>query len=174
MGCVGGLFLASWGTRLLLAVNTAKIPRLENVSIDVTVLVFALAVSLLTAVVFGLIPATQFSRLDLQSTLKEGGRGAVAGQTRQWIRSSLVVAEVAVALVLLTGAGLLVRSFVSVLRVDPGFDKDNVLALQVFLGRNFQKAEQITGYFDQTLAKIGNVPGVQSAAVVTSPPFIHL
>lgn len=174
LGCAGGLFLASWGTRLLLAVNTAKIPRLENVSIDMTVLLFALGVSLLTALVFGLIPATQFSRLDLQTTLKEGGRGAVAGQTRQWIRSSLVVAEVAVALVLLTGAGLLVRSFVSVLRVDPGFDKDNVLALQVFLGRNFQKPEQITGYFDQTLAKIGNVPGVQSAAVVTSPPFIHL
>jgi putative ABC transport system permease protein len=174
LGCAGGLFLASWGTRLLLVINTARIPRLENVGIDVTVLLFALGVSLLTAVVFGLIPATQFARLDLQTTLKEGGRGAVTGQTRQWIRNSLVVAEVAVALVLLTGAGLLVRSFVSVMRVDPGFDKDKVLALQVFLGRNFQKAEQIRGYFDQSLAKIASVPGVQSAAVVTSPPFINL
>lgn len=174
LGGMGGLVLGSWGVRLILSLNSAKIPRLEYVSMDVRVLLFAIGVSLLTAVLFGLIPATQFSRLDLQSTLKEGGRGAVTGSTRHWMRNSLVVAEVAVALVLLTGAGLLVRSFVSVMRVDPGFDKDRVLALQVFLNRNYQKAEQITGFFDQSLEKIRTVPGVQSAAVVASPPFINL
>lgn len=174
LGGIGGLLLASWGVKLILALNTAKIPRLEYVSMDFRVLLFTLGVALLTAILFGLIPATQFSRSDFQSTLKEGGRGSVSGSTRHWVRNSLVVAEVAVALVLLTGAGLLVRSFVSVMRVDPGFDRERVLALQVFLSRNYQKADQITGFFDQSLEKIMTVPGVQSAAVVASPPFINL
>jgi putative ABC transport system permease protein len=173
LGCVGGLLLASWGVRLILSLNSAKIPRIENVSMDMTVLLFALGLSLITAVIFGLIPAAQFSHPDLQSTLKESGRGAVSG-TSHWIRNSLVVTEIAVALVLLTGAGLLVRSFVSVLQVDPGFAKERVLALQVFLSRNYQKPDQINGFFDQTLEKIAHVPGVQSAAVVASPPFINL
>jgi putative ABC transport system permease protein len=89
------------------------------------------------------------------------------------MRNSLVVGEVAVALVLLTGAGLLVRSFVSLMSVDPGFNKDRVVALQVFLPRN-QKVEQITRFYDQSLEKIAAVPGVQSAALVASPPFINL
>ena len=174
LGGIGGVLLASWGVRLILAFSSAKIPRLEYVSIDAPVLLFALGVSVLTAAIFGLIPATQFSRPDLQSTLKEGGRGGVSGSSRHWVRNSLVVAEVAVALVLLTGAGLLVRSFVAVMRVDPGFEKERVLALQVFLARNYQKPEQVTGFFDQALEKIVAVPGVQSAAVVSSPPFINL
>jgi len=174
LGGAGGLLLASWGIRLILSLNSAKIPRIEYVGMDTRVLLFAIGVSLFTAILFGLIPATQFSRPDLQSTLKEGGRGAVTGSTRHWMRNSLVVAEVAVALVLLTGAGLLVRSFISVMRVDPGFDKERVLALQVFLSRNYQNPEQITGFFDQSLEKLMSVPGVQSAAVVASPPFINL
>ncbi len=174
LGGIGGVLLASWSVRLILAFSSAKIPRLEYVSIDVPVLLFALGVSVFTAIIFGLIPATQFSRPDLQSTLKEGGRGGVSGPTRHWMRNSLVVAEVAVALVLLTGAGLLVRSFVAVTSVDPGFDRDRVLALQVFLPRNYQKPEQVTGFFDQSLEKIAALSGVQSAAVVSSPPFIDL
>ena len=173
LGGIGGVLLATWCVRLILAFGSAKIPRLEYVSIDAPVLLFAFGVSILTAVIFGLIPATQFSRPDLQSTLKEGGRIGVTGSPRHWMRNSLVVAEVAVALVLLTGAGLLVRSFVAVTRVDPGFDKERVLALQVFLARNYQP-EQVTGFFDQSLEKISAVPGVQSAAVVASPPFIDM
>ena len=133
LGGIGGVLLASWGVRLILTAGSAKIPRLESVSIDAPVLLFALGVSLLTAIVFGMIPATQFSRPDLQSTLKEGGRAGVTGSPRHWMRNSLVVAEVAVALVLLTGAGLLLRSFIAITSVDPGFDRDRVLALQVFL-----------------------------------------
>ena len=173
LGGVGGLLLATWGVSVIVSLSSAKIPRLEYASMDVRVLLFALGVSLFTAVLFGLIPATQFSRPDFQSTLKEGGRGAVSGSSRQWLRSSLVVAEVAVALVLLTGAGLLVRSFISVMRVDPGFDRERVLALQVFLGRNL-KPEQFNTFYEQSLEKIVTVPGVQSAAIVSSPPFIHL
>lgn len=173
LGGIGGLVLASWGVRLILSLSSAKIPRIEYVSMDGRVLLFALGISLFTAILFGLVPATQFSRPDLQSTLKEGGRGSGAGAPRHWLRNGLVVAEVAVALVLLTGAGLLVRSFISVMRVDPGFNKDRVLALQVFLSRN-QKVEQITGFYDQSLEKLRTVPGVHSAAIVASPPFINL
>jgi putative ABC transport system permease protein len=173
LGGVGGFLLATWAVSVILSLGSAKIPRIEYVSMDVRVLLFALGISLFTAILFGLIPATQFSRPNLQSTLKEGGRGANTGTRRQWIRNSLVVTEVAVALVLLTGAGLLVRSFVSVTRVDPGFDKDRVLALQVFLSRN-QKVDQITAFYDQSLEKIKTVSGVQTAALVSSPPFINL
>jgi putative ABC transport system permease protein len=173
LGGIGGLLLSSWGVRLILSLGSARIPRLEHVSMDWRVLLFALGLSLITAVLFGLIPATQFSRPELQSTLKEGGRGAATGSARHWLRNALVISEVAVALVLLTGAGLLVRSFVSVTRVNPGFEKDRVLALQVFLSRN-QKPEQITAFYDQALEKIGSTPGVQSAALVASPPFINL
>ena len=173
LGGIGGMLLATWGVRVIVSLNSAKIPRLEYASMDVSVLLFALGVSLFTAVLFGLIPATQFSRPDLQSTLKEGARGAVSGSSGQWLRNSLVVAEVAVALVLLTGAGLLVRSFASVMRVDPGFNKERVLALQVFLSSN-QKPEQFNTFYERSLEKIMTVPGVQSAAIVSSPPFIDL
>ncbi|HZE69970.1 MAG TPA: ABC transporter permease [Pyrinomonadaceae bacterium] len=173
-GGAGGVLLASWGVKLIPTLTSAKIPRLEQVTIDLKVLLFALGVSVLTSIIFGIVPAAQFWRHDLQSTLKEGGRGTATAPVRHKARSSLVVGEVAVALVLLTGAGLLVRSFITLLRVDPGFEKQNVLALQVFLSRNYQKPDQLTGFFDQALEKIRNVPGVQSAAVVSSPPFINL
>jgi putative ABC transport system permease protein len=173
-GGAGGVLLASWGTKLIPTLSSAKIPRLEYVTVDARVLLFTVAVSFVTALIFGVTPAVQFWRHDLQSTLKEGGRGSAIGPGRYRLRNSLVIAEVAVALVLLTGAGLLVRSFVTLLRVDPGFAKENVLALQVFLSRNYQKPEQLTGFFDQALEKIQSVPGVQSTAVVSSPPFINL
>ncbi|HSS19142.1 MAG TPA: ABC transporter permease [Pyrinomonadaceae bacterium] len=174
LGGTLGVMFASWGVKLILAFNTAKIPRIEYVSLDWRVLVFALGLSLLTAVLFGLIPAAQFSSPNLRSSLTDGSRGAVGKSAQHWVRNSLVVTEVAVALMLLTGAGLLVRSFVSVTRVDPGFETDRLVALQVFLSRNYQKTEEITGFFDQSLEKIKAVPGVEAAAIVASPPFINL
>lgn len=167
-----GLVIASFTLRTILYFNTAKIPRIEQVGIDLSVLVFTIVVATVTAVLFGLIPALELSRPNLQSVMQEGERGAV-GPLRRRLRDALVVVEVAVAIVLLTGAGLLVRSFVNLLQVDPGFQKERVLALQVFLPRNFT-ADQATAFFDQSLEKIQQVPGVQAAAVVASPPFINL
>jgi putative ABC transport system permease protein len=138
------------------------------------VLLFVFGVSMLTAIFFGLIPAAQLSRPKLQSTLKESSRGTMAGSVRHWLRNSLVVAEVALALVLLTGAGLLVRGFINLLRVDPGFAKDRVVALQVFIARNLQQPENMTNFFDQTLERVAAVPGVEAAALVSSPPFINI
>ena len=170
LGGIGGVLLAH-GRETDPRFQSAK-SRLEYVSIDVRCCICPRSVGF-TAIVFGLIPATQFpARSSINS--KEGGRGGVTGSPRHWMRNSLVVAEVAVALVLLTGAGLLVRSFLAVTSVDPGFDRDRVLALQVFLPRNYQKPELVTGFFNQSLEKIAAVSGVQSAAVVSSPPFIDL
>jgi putative ABC transport system permease protein len=169
-----GILLAWWGISLLPALNSSKIPRLEHVSMDLRVLLFTLGVSLATAFIFGLVPATQFWRNNLQGKLKEGGRSGSAGPMRQTARKTLVIAEVAIAVVLLTGAGLLVRSFVSLLQVDPGFSREQVVALQVFLTRSYQKPEQINGFYDQSLEKLKSTPGVEFAAVVGSPPFINL
>ena len=173
VGGVAGVMLASWLVKLIPALSSEKIPRVEYVSMDLRVVLFACAVSLLTALIFGLVPAIQFWRHDIQATLKESGR-STATPVRQRVRKILVIAEVAVAVVLLTGAGLLLRSFVRLLQVDPGFSKERVLALQVFLPRNFNEREKMIAFFDQSLEKIKGVPGIEAAAVVATPPFINL
>jgi predicted permease len=173
VGGACGVLLAAWGVKLIPVISSAKIPRIESVGIDARVLLFALGVSVLTALIFGIVPALQFWRNDIQATLKEGGRSGPSGPVRHGLRNSLVISEIAIALVLLTGAGLLVRSFISLLRVDPGFSREHVVALQVFLSRGY-KPEQMTQFWDQALEKIKNVSGVTSASVVASPPFIRL
>ena len=173
VGGVTGVLLASWLVKLIPALSSSKLPRVEQVSMDLRVVLFACGVSLLTAVVFGLVPAIQFWRNDIQSSLKESGRSVVT-PVRQRLRKGLVISEVAIAIVLLVGAGLLFRSFVRLLAVDPGFSKEYVLALQVFLTRTYDKPELMIGFFDQSLEKIRNLPGVETAAVVATPPFIIL
>ena len=174
-GGVSGVLLASWLVKLIPALSSANIPRVEYVDIDVRVVLFACGVSLFTAIVFGLVPAIQFWRNDIQSTLKESGRSAnAATPARQRLRKALVISEVAIAVVLLTGAGLLFRSFVRLLQVDPGFRKENVLALQMFLPRSYQDPEKMIGFYDQSLEKIHGLPGIEAAAVVATPPFINL
>ena len=173
VGGVTGVLLASWLVKLIPALSSSKIPRVEHVSMDFRVVLFAYGVSLLTAIVFGLVPAIQFWRNDIQSTLKESGRSA-ATPVRQRLRKALVISEVAIAIVLLVGAGLLLRSFVRLLQVDPGFAKENLLALQVFMPRTYDKPEQLTGFFDQSIEKIRSLPGIETAAVIATPPFIVL
>ena len=172
-GAVSGVLLASWLVKLIPALSSAKIPRVEYVSMDLRVVLFAFGVSVLTAIIFGLVPAIQFWRNDIQATLKESGRSA-ATPIRQRVRIALVISEVAVAVVLLTGAGLLFRSFVRLIQVDPGFNKENVLALQVFLTRAYDRPEKMIGFYDQSLEKIRTVPGVETAAVCATPPFIDI
>jgi len=173
VGGATGVLLASWLVKLIPALGSSKIPRVENVDMDVGVVLFACGVSLLTAIIFGLVPAIQFWRNDIQATLKESGRSAAA-PVRHRLRKALVISEVAVAVLLLTGAGLLFRSFIRLLQVDPGFTKENVLALQVFLPRTYNQPEKMIGFFDQSIEKIRSLPGVEAAAVTVSPPFIDL
>ncbi len=173
VGGVTGVLLASWLVKLIPALSSSKIPRVEYVSMDGGVVLFACGVSLLTAIVFGLVPAIQFWRDDIQVTLKESGRSA-ASPVRQGLRKALVISEVAVAVLLLTGAGLLFRSFIRLLQVDPGFTKENVLALQVFRPRNYDQPEKMIGFFDQSIEKIRSLPGIEAAAVIATPPFFKI
>jgi putative ABC transport system permease protein len=155
-GGAAGLLLATWGTALLTSAAPADIPRLNEIGLDARVLVFAVAVSLLTGVVFGLAPALQALRVNLQESLKEGGRSASAGAARSRLRSSLVVAEVALSLVLLVGAGLLVRSFARLTGLNPGFDPQNVLTVTLSLPRQkYAKPEQQLAAFSEIVRRVG-------------------
>ncbi len=171
-GAVGGVLMAFWALDLIVAIGPAEIPRLDEVVLDGRVLLFALAATAFTALAFGVLPALHFSRPDLQSSIKEG-RGATAGRVRQRIRSGMVVSEVALSLMLVVGAGLLARSFVSLLGVDPGFDKDRVAAVQVFHYPEQRSPEETRNFFGQVLDGIRALPGVTSAGAVSALPFIE-
>jgi putative ABC transport system permease protein len=171
LGGITGVLLASWGIDAIIALSPGNLPRINEVSIDAHVLYFALGISALTALIFGLAPALQFSRTDLQETLKEGGRTAGAGFARQRLRNLLVVSEVALALMLLVGAGLLVRSFVRLLQVDPGFTTEKALALEVHVWGRARTPEQRAAFFEQSLDRIAALPGVEAAGAVSALPF---
>ncbi|MCI0485935.1 MAG: ABC transporter permease [Blastocatellia bacterium] len=166
-----GILLAVWSVDLILALNPGNLPRFHLVSVDGRVMGFALGVSALTALIFGLAPALYFSKPDLQESLKEGGRSATAGVARLRLRNALVVVELALALVLLIGAGLLIRSFMSLLQVDPGFATEKVVALQVHVWGLYRTPERRAAFFEETIEKIVHLPGVESAAAVSTFPF---
>jgi putative ABC transport system permease protein len=171
LGAVLGILLAFWGTSFIAAQLPDGIPRLQEASVDAPVLVFTLAVSLLTGLLFGLAPALQASRPNLTEGLKEGERGSSG--PRQRLRSVLVMAEVALTLTLLVGAGLLIQSFRRVLAVDPGFKPQNLLTMQVSINKpnGQQTGQQVTNFSEQLQQNIRNLPGVKSVAVSNGIPF---
>ena len=169
-----GLLLAYGGTEFLKAVSPGDIPRLEQVALDGWVLLFALGITLATSLVFGLLPAWQFSRPDLQASLKEGGRsGRTAASGR--LRSALVVSEVALALVLLVGAGLLLRSFQSALAVDPGFKPEGVLTFQIELpmgkGTPYTGQPARTVFVHELVRRLEALPGAETVSFADSAPL---
>jgi predicted permease len=167
-----GIVLALWGVDLLLAVSPEDIPRLTDAGIDSHVLLFSLAISLLTGVVFGLAPALQASKLELTEALKEGGRGLAGSINRNRLRSLLVVSELALALVLLVGAGLMIKSFRRLQRVDPGFNAEHVLTARIPLPAvKYAEPQQQMAFFQQALERVKALPGVRAAAVGSSPPL---
>jgi predicted permease len=176
LGGIAGAGLTTWLVDALIALAPAGLPRLNEVAIDGQVLAFTACMTLLTAIVFGTIPAVQYSRTDVNDALKEGARGASAG--RGLLRSSLVVAEFALALVLLVGAALLVRSFWRLQQVDLGFDAKNVLTARLWLpqpnepstGPYFTHARRLAA-FEEILRRARMLPGVQAAAAVGFLPF---
>ncbi|HEV3469192.1 MAG TPA: ABC transporter permease [Pyrinomonadaceae bacterium] len=166
-----GLLLAMWGTDLLVSLAPADIPRTAEVGLDARVLLFTLGVTALTGVVFGLAPAWQASKADLNETLKEGGRGSTEG-TKGRLRGALVVAEVAVSLVLLVCAGLLGQSFLKLLSVEPGFEARGVLTADVVtLGKSFPERSQQAAFFSEVLARVAAVPGVEAVGAVNPLPL---
>ncbi|HEV2801961.1 MAG TPA: ABC transporter permease [Pyrinomonadaceae bacterium] len=172
VGGVLGLLLSVWGVSLLKAFIPENISQVEAITIDARVLLFTLLVSLLTGLVFGLAPAMQASRLNLNETLKEGGRDSAAGSHGNRIRALLVVTEVAVSLILLIGAGLLINSFLRLRQVDPGFRPDNLLTMQIVLPTfKYPDHARRTAFYDDLLTRLKNVPGVKMAAVTTNLPL---
>jgi predicted permease len=166
-----GLLLAMWGVDLLLKLNEHKIPRAAEVGLDSRVLLFTLGVSVVTGIIFGLAPAFQTSSANLHDTLKEGGRSGQLG-VRGRLRNVLVVAEMAFAVILLVGAGLLIRSFMRLQQVNPGFQPSGVLAMQVSLPMNkYKEPAQRAGFDRQLLEEVRALPGVKSAATITSLPM---
>jgi len=169
-GGVAGLMLALWGVSTLAAVMPEKLASAKAVTLDLRVLAFTLLVSMLTGIIFGLVPAFQSTRLNLNAVLKEGGRDAARG--RSGLRSLLVVAEIALALVLLVGAGLMINSFLRLRQVDTGFKADGLLTLEIdpTLSR-FPDQTSLAGFYDRLIERIGALPGVESAGVVTRLPL---
>ncbi|HEY6661155.1 MAG TPA: ABC transporter permease [Pyrinomonadaceae bacterium] len=167
IGAALGILLAHWGTSFIAGYLPEGIPRLAEANVDARVLIFTLAVSLVTGLLFGLAPALQASRLNLTESLKEGDRGSSGG--RQPLRSLLVISEVALTLTLLVGAGLLIQSFRRVLQVDPGFDPQNLLTMQVSV--NNTDGHQVAAFFEQWQEKVRQLPGVKSTAVSNGLPL---
>lgn len=171
-GGVLGVTLAYWAVDLIATLGPVDVPRLDEVRVNGRVLVFAVALCGLTAIVAGLVPALHFSRPDLGASMKEG-RTSTAGAARQRLRGGMVVAEVALSLVLVAGAGLLARSFVELLGVDPGFERENVGVAQVFRYVDDETPEERRAFFRWAIERIEAIPGVRSAAAVSAFPFIE-
>ncbi len=167
-----GVFLAIWAIDLVKSIGTETIPRLSEVHIDGTVLLVTLAVAIGTGLIFGLVPGLASGKPDLTESLKEGGRGSTAGRRHNRLRNALVIAEVALALVLLTGAGLLLKSFVRLQNVNPGFNPRNVLTAEVSLPalRYPDKTSQVN-FFAELDRRIANLPGVTHAGLTTILPM---
>ena len=164
-----GLALAHFGMRALLSLNQDQIPRSHEINIDSMVLLFTAGVALLTGIIFGLFPALQTSKSDLHAVLKEGGR---SGAARRSVRGVFVVAEVALALVLLVGAGLLLKSFQKLQQVNPGFKPEHLLTMQISLpSTKYKDQTQIDSFFQQVLEKVKALPGIEAAGVCTSVPL---
>jgi len=167
-----GLLLAKWGMDLLLAVNPGVLPRGGEVRLDASVLLFTLGVSLLTGFLFGLAPAWRMSRVDLHTTLKEGGRSVGDGAGALRARSVFVVVQMALALVLLVGGALFIKSFYKLLQVDPGFKAENLLTLEYRLPRNkYTELPAQWEFHRRVVEQLRAVPGVQSAALVRGLPL---
>ena len=167
-----GMLLAVWGTKALLALAPSDLPRLSAVQVDLRILLLSFGASLVCGVIFGLVPALAASKTDLVSSLKESDRTDSAGATRQWLRRTFVVAEVAIALVLLVSAGLLVRSFGKLLDVKPGFDPHNVLTVRLSLpNAQYDKMTKVAAFYDQVLARVSALPGVVHAGAAYQTPF---
>ncbi|MCU1263013.1 MAG: hypothetical protein JWO80_5898 [Bryobacterales bacterium] len=174
LSCCGaalGLVLAVAGTRAIAHLDTFNIPLLASVRLDGDALVFTLLATVLTGVLFGLLPALQVRSFAVGEVLKDGSRGSSGGQRRAWVRNGLVVSEIAFACTLLVGAGLLMRSFLRVLDVDPGFQPEGVAALRINPSFRFKSLEQQNSYIDEALQRTRSLPGIRAAGLTDILPL---
>lgn len=166
-----GILTALWGTTLIEASTAKLLPMLGHIQIDTTVLAFTALISIVTGVIFGIIPAWRASRPDLNATLSDGGRQSGVGSTRSPLRNALVVIEVALALILLICAGLLIKSIVRLRDVDPGFKPDRLVTMNVWLpGAKYPKAPDWNSFYNRMLERIEAIPGVELAGLTSVLP----
>ncbi len=168
---LAGVLAAAWGTSLLANLMQENLPRAEEIGMDWQVLAFGLAASLATGVLFGLLPALQLSRADMQGVLREEGRGMIGGPGRQRARGLMLVGQIALSMVLLVGAGLLMRSLLHTLGDNLGCDPRNVLTMSISLAPSrYPSNERIVAFFDQVLEKVSGLPGVRATALSYTLP----
>jgi putative ABC transport system permease protein len=172
VGASAGVVLAIWGLDLLRSIGTQTVPRLAEVNLDLRVLLVTLGTAVGTGIVIGLIPALASGKPELTEALKEGGRGSTSGMRRNRLRNALVVAEVALALVLLVGAGLLMKSFVRLQNVHPGFEPKNVLTMEVALPvLKYPRGKPVADFYAEATRRIKALPGVEAAAFTSILPL---
>ena len=172
LGGITGCLLAIWGVGLLKTFSISSVPRLSEISVDGRVLLFTLITSLLTGLLFGLIPAMTASKIDINQILKDGARGSTSGPRHNHLRAAFVVAEVTLAIVVLIGAGLLVKSFVRLQTVRPGFDTSNLTTMLVWMSEKKYLDPTISRTFIKGIShKLGTIPGVQSVAIANDLPI---
>jgi putative ABC transport system permease protein len=170
-GTTLGLLLAVGGTRLLAGAGSIRLPMLDQVRVDGAALGFALVATVTTGILFGVAPALRVSGVAIQDTLKNTGLSASSGRRHDWIRSALVVTEVALACTLLVGAGLLVRSFLRVLDQDPGYRPESAVAIRIDPSTNFASLEQRTAFYDAALHRVLAAPGITAAGLADVLPM---
>ncbi len=169
IGGTFGLLVARWGIQLILYISPNAIPRSREINLDWRVLAFTLGVAFLTGILFGLVPALQAGGVDVHETLKEAGRGITR---RHWLRSSLVVVEVATTLVLLVGAGLMIRSFYRLQKVDPGFSYEHLTSFTISIPqKKYPNLEQREAFFKRLLENARSLPGVEGTAAASGLPL---
>jgi putative ABC transport system permease protein len=172
LGGVAGLLLALWGVDVLVSFIPEGVPRAQEIAVDGRALGFTLGVSALTGVIFGLAPALQSSRLNLNESLKEGGRGSTDGLRRNRVRSLLVVSEIALSLMLLIGAGLLIKSFKRLRDISPGFNPERVLTMSLSLPEaKYEEPERQALFFQELDRRVAELPGVEVAGLVDPLPL---
>jgi len=172
LGGALGLLIAEWGCQVLIRMAPADLLRATAIGLNPVVLLFTLAVSIMVGILFGLAPALEAARKDLAGALKEGGRSSQEASGRQSLRKTLVISEVALAIVLLICSGLLLRSFQKLSEVRPGFDPANVLTAQVSLPRTkYADEAKLASFSDALLARVSSMPGVLHAAMASQPPL---
>jgi len=170
-----GVALAIWGTNALLAASPRNLLDLRSVSMDMRILGFAAGSTLLAGLIFGFLPSFISAHSSVAETLKEGGRGSSAGKGRGMARSAFVVLQMCLALVLLAGSGLLIRSFIRLVGVDPGFDASHVLTFKVTLpGLKYGSDAKCQAFFQELLSRLSRLPGVRSVTMNSFPPFTGL
>ncbi len=172
IGGVLGLMLGIWLVKLLVAISPANTPRFDEISPDLRVLLFALALTVLTGVVFGLAPALHAADTDLNSSLKDAGRSGSSGVQSKRLRSLLMVTEIAFSFILLVGAGLLMKSFLRLRDVTPGFAADNVLTMRIsLLSSKYSAGEPRTQLLNQVLNRLKSIPNVEATGAILSLPM---